>query len=58
MIDMRRITKTQSKKQIKTTITTKLTNAGIKVHSGKKSPREGEYSGIIGNSKKILELKI
>ncbi|WP_154665499.1 hypothetical protein [Bacillus andreraoultii] len=36
----------------------RLNEAGMKVHSGKKVPKKGEYSGIIGKSKKVLELKI
>lgn len=46
------------KKQDLQLITSKLAKAGIKVQSGKKVPKNGEFSGILGNSKKILELKI
>ncbi|RYG71354.1 hypothetical protein EU245_14365 [Lentibacillus lipolyticus] len=40
--------------QIQKSITNRLTNAGIKVQSGKKTPKKGEYSGIISNSKKVF----
>lgn len=36
----------------------KLKEAGISVHVGEKLPKHGQYSGIIGKSKKILKLKI
>jgi hypothetical protein len=52
---MQRQTNKQAQKSL---ITSRLTEAGIKVHAGKKVPKKGEYSGIIGKSKKILELKI
>lgn len=42
----------------KSLITSRLDKAGIKVRSGKKAPKNGEFSGIIGTSKKVLELKI
>lgn len=49
----------QKRKQMqKSSITSRLSNAGIKVQSGKRVPNKGEYSGIIGESKKVLELKI
>jgi len=35
----------------------RLTSAGIKVQSGKKTPKKGEFSGIISNNKKVLKLK-
>ncbi|MFD2760892.1 hypothetical protein [Lentibacillus juripiscarius] len=35
----------------------RLTSAGIKVQSGKKAPKKGEFSGIISNSKRVLKLK-
>jgi hypothetical protein len=46
------------KQSQKSLITTRLNNAGIKVRFGKREPRKGEYSGIIGKSKKVLEIKI
>lgn len=49
--------KTNNKMQ-ESLIKRRLNEAGIKVHSGKKVPKKGEYSGIIGKSKKVLELKI
>lgn len=39
-------------------IETKLNNAGIKVQPGKKAPKNGHYSGIVGNRGKVLELNI
>lgn len=39
-------------------ITDRLTDAGIKVQSGKRIPKKGEYSGIISNSKKVLKLNV
>ncbi|MBM7649804.1 hypothetical protein JOC78_002788 [Bacillus ectoiniformans] len=51
------LVKNDTQKQ-KALIESTLTQAGIKVKPGKKSPRSGKYSGIIGNSKKVLELKI
>lgn len=50
----------QSRGQNKATqksIEKRLTSAGIKVQSGKKTPKKGEFSGIISNSKKVLKLK-
>ncbi|WP_010531749.1 hypothetical protein [Lentibacillus jeotgali] len=35
----------------------RLTSAGIKVQSGKKTPKKGEFSGIISNNNKVLKLK-
>ncbi len=49
---------TLKKKQDLQLITNKLARAGIKVQSGKKTAKNGEFSGILGNSKKVLELKI
>lgn len=48
----------QKKKQDLQLITNKLARAGIKVNTVKKTPKNGEYSGILGNSNKVLELKI
>jgi hypothetical protein len=46
------------KKQDLQLITNKLARAGIKVQSGKKAPKNDEFPGILGNSKKVIELKI
>jgi hypothetical protein len=36
----------------------RLEQAGIKVSVGKKRPRNGLYSGIIGNKRKVLNVNI
>lgn len=45
-------------KQTQQSITNRLVRAGIKVQSGKKTQKKGEYSGIISNRNEILKLKI
>jgi hypothetical protein len=46
------------KKQDLQLITNKLARAGIKVQSGNKAPKNDEFPGILGYSKKVIELKI
>lgn len=36
----------------------KLNKAGLKVNKGEKKIKNGRYSGIIGNERKILKLNI
>jgi len=55
---MAKTKKTQMDLNQKSLIKNKLNQAGIKVHSGKKVPKRSEYSGIVGKSEKVLELKI
>jgi hypothetical protein len=49
-------TKKQQSKQ--TEIMSRLQNAGIKVLPGKKSPKNGKYSGIVGSERKERVLNV
>jgi ABC-type xylose transport system substrate-binding protein len=48
----------QRRQQEQNKIKNKLNEAGIKVHPGKKVPKNGQYSGIIGNRGRVLQLNI
>jgi len=52
-------TRNQRKHQSKQTdVMSRLQSAGIKVLPGKKSPKNGVYSGIVGNERKKRVLNV
>ncbi|UGB30651.1 hypothetical protein [Metabacillus sp. B2-18] len=46
------------KQSEQTEIMSRLQSAGIKVLPGKKSPRDGKYSGIVGSERKKRVLNV
>ncbi|WP_164670251.1 hypothetical protein [Virgibacillus doumboii] len=48
----------QTNQQQRKEIIDKLQRAGIKVNQGKKSPKNGRYSGLIGGERKKITINI
>jgi hypothetical protein len=54
-----RIIKSNSEREVEVKeIISKLAKAGIKVQSGKKGPKDGRFSGVIGDRQEELKLNI